>query len=113
MWVLVSSTGKVSDKWIRDMRFNHHQDQKLKTRILIESSNGIKSSACVKTIQKHQIDKYGFVFCFCFFFFVFFENHMVLFFPYASMSFYYELTFSNDPQKKKKKKKLTNLFKWD
>ena len=34
---------------------------------------------------------------------------MVLFFPYVSMSFYYELTFSNDPQKKKKKKKLTFL----
>ena len=83
------------------MRFNHHQDQKLKTRILIESSNGIKSSACVKTIQKHQIDKYGFVLCF----FFFFENHMVFFFPYVSMSFYYELAFLNDPQKKKKKKK--------
>ena len=94
------------------MRFNHHQHQKLKTRILIESSNGIKSSACVKTIQKHQIDKYGFVlYIYIYIYFFFFENHMVFFFPYVSMSFYYELAFLNDPQKKKKKKKLTNLFK--
>ena len=29
LWVLVSSTGKVSDGWIRDLRFNFHLHQKL------------------------------------------------------------------------------------